>query len=812
MAMVKQDYQQEIDALNLKTPRIQVLLDRYFNSEVRICPRRSRLATESWKETEGQPLHIRRAKLFAKICDEIPTAIFDQELIVGAQTSYPRGVGLQLDFSPKVGFEIEEGDRRLRAEQTKGILNDEDLKTIVEDSHYWEGRSPGDIMLQEIREVMGSTYEDVSVDLCTRSYARMSLYSPDADYGKLLSQGLRGIIAEIDREIAGLQFTSVEDGKKYQFLRAAKICCEAQIRLSKRYAQLARQMAAKEANAKRKKELKTIAEVCEHVPENPPRNFWEALQSVRFIHLGLYLEDGNGSGVSLQRMDQYLYPFYKSDLEQGKMTRQEAAELLSAFWIKVASMDAIQPAGVKISGAGYLDTRAILGGVDRSGRDACNELTYLILHVTGLLKMGVPVYLRWHSGISREVMLKAVWTNTQIGSEPAFHNDDQTIAGLVADGASLEDARDYHLDGCAHPHPYGSVYGTYHFINGAKALELVMNNGHDPRTGKRLGIQTGDPRQFTCIGDWVNAYLKQWEYIYDIVMKGYNIGELIQMQVYSQPFASALTPDCIQKGLDVHEGGGRYLQFTGDIFNKVYADVADSLAAINELVYKERKIGIDELLEACANNFEGKRGELICDRLKAAPKYGNDLGEPEDIYRLLNDRTGTFGRSRKGPFGYPKRDTKLGGAVHSSMGRIVGALPNGRKAGMPLADGGISPCAGCDTKGPTVTLRSVAKALDYKTNRSAILNQKMPKALLKTSGHMNLFVDLIETFFKDFDGYQIQWNIEDRDVYLAAKTNPSAYKNLIVRVGGFSAYFVELDPLLQDEIIARTEQTLNAAF
>jgi pyruvate formate-lyase/glycerol dehydratase family glycyl radical enzyme len=812
MATMTKQYSGDIDSIDLLTPRIEALRQWYFNSRVHICPVRSHLATLSWKETEGQPLHMRRAKLFAKICDEIPVAIFDHELIVGSQTSSFRGVGLQLDFSSKVGFEIEAGDRRLRAEQAIGELSEEDLKTITEDTRYWKGRSPGDIMLDQIREEMGSIFEEVTYDLFTKSYGTLSLFCPEADYDKVLRMGLRGIIAEIDQEIGNLSFTSVDEGRKYQFLKAARICCEAEIRLAKRYAELARQMASKEANGQRRKELETIAEVCAHVPENPARNFWEALQSVRFIHLGLYLEDGNGSGALLERMDQYLFPLYKSNRDQGKLTREQAAELLAAFWVKVATIEAIPPGVTKISGSGYLDTRAILGGVDRDGKDATNELTYLILHMAGQMKMGVPIYLRWHSGMSRELMLKAAWTNIQIGSEPAFHNDEQTIPGLVADGASLEDGRNYVLNGCANPFPYGGVYGTFHFLNGGKIFELVMYNGYDPRTKKQLGIQTGDPRQFTSIDDWVNAFLKQWEHMYDIVIKGCNIGELMQMQVYSQPFASALTPDCMQKGLDVHEGGGRYLQFTGDIYNKVYADVADSLIAIKELVYTKEKITVDELLEACSTNFEGEKGEYIRNLLNSAPKYGNDLGEPEAMYRLLNDHVAAVGLSRKGYFGYPKRDVKIGGALHSAHGRITGALPNGRKAGVPLADGGISPCAGCDTKGPTVTLRSVARALDFRTNRSAILNQKMPKALLKTKEQINLFADLIETYFRDYNGYQIQWNIEDREVYLAAKANPEAYKNLIVRVGGYSAYFIELDPLLQDQIIARTEQAVDGAI
>jgi pyruvate formate-lyase/glycerol dehydratase family glycyl radical enzyme len=809
MKAERDDYGRKIDMINPRTARIETLLERYYNSAVRICPLRSHLATLSWKETEGQPVHIRRARLFEKICDEIPVAIFDGELIVGAQTAYPRGVGLQLDFSPRVGFEIEEGDRRLRAEQTEGFLDDADLQTVIEDSHYWQDKAPGEIMLRQIREIMGSTFEDVSVGLCTRSYGSNSISSPDADFAKVLRLGLSGIRSEIDSELAGIQFTSTEDGTKFHLLTAARLCIDAEIRLAKRYAELARNMAAVETDTTRKKELEEIAQTCGHVPENPPRNFREALQSVRFILLGLYLEEGNGSGIPLGRMDQYLYPFYQADNEQGTMTRDEAAELLASFWIKVAATDAITPAGIKISGAGYLNTRIVLGGVDRQGNDACNELTRMILHVAGNMKVGMPVYLRWHKGMSREIMLKAAWTNKEVGSEPAFHNDEQIIPALVADGVALEDARDYVIEGCANPFPYGGFYGTYHFMNGPKILELVMNNGCDPKTDKPIGIETGDPLLFKSIDDWVRAFTKQWDYIYDIVLKGYKIGELTKMTVYSQPFTSALIADCMQKGLDVNAGGVRYPQFTGDIYNKVFADVADSLTAIDRLVYKERKIAIDELLKVCDDNFEGNRGEQVRAMLAAAPKFGNDSGEPEEMYRLLNDHVSAYGRSQKGYFGYPKRDARLGGAVHSSMGLIVGALPNGRKAGIPLADGGISPCAGCDTQGPTVTLRSVAKALDYTTNRSAVLNQKMPKSMMRTDAEMNRFVDLIETFFRDYNGYQVQWNIEDRDIYLAAKENPAEYKNLIVRVGGFSAYFVELDPLLQDEIIARTEQTFK---
>ena len=805
-----EDNQQIIDRLEVLTPRTESLRNYFYESKVHICAKRSHLATLSWQETEGQPIHLRRAGLFAKICDAIPIAIFEHELIVGSQTEYIRGVGLQLDFSPKVGFEIEEGDRRLRSDQSRGIIMDDDLETIKADSRYWQDRSPGHVMLQQIRKHMGSSiFEDISFFLCTKSYGTMTFFVPDADYDKVVRIGLKGILEEIDNALRGLEYSSSEDGKKYIFLTAAKICCQAMIRLAKRYAELAKKMAGETTNETRRKELLAIAKVCNRVPEHPAENFWEGLQSARFIHLGLYLEDGNGSGASLGRVDQYLYPLYKKDLETGRLTHAQAAELFAAFWVKVATTEAIPPALTKMSGSGYLHSRAIIGGVDREGNDACNDLTYLVLHVAGQMGMGVPLYLRWHPDIDRKLMRKAVWANIRIGSEPAFHNDKQIIEGLMADGAGLEDARDYVIRGCANPFPYGSTYGTFHFINGAKVLELVMNNGADPQSGRLLGIQTGDPVGFHSIEDWIEAYLKQWAYMYGIIIEGCNIGEFIQMQVYSQPFASALTPDCIQKGLDVHEGGMRYPQFTSDIYNKVYADVPDALIAIDELVYKQKKLSVDEILKACTDNFSGHNGERIRRLLDSAPKFGNNLGPPEEIYRRLNDAVAAFARTKKNFLGYPKRDTKIGGALHSSHGRAVGALPNGRKAGLPLADGGISPCAGCDTKGPTVTFQSVARALDFSTNRAAVLNQKMPGTLLSSDNDIDRFIDLNETFFTALNGYQVQWNIQDETVYRKAKKHPADYKNLLVRVGGYSAYFIELDANLQNQIIDRTEQKIS---
>ena len=797
----------EIDAINPVTPRIEKLRSRSLNEPIHIDAQRSRLATESWKETVGEPLHIRRARLFEKICDEMPISIFEDELIVGCQTPFLRGVGLQLDYNPKPGFELMEGDRRMRAEQSIGSLDPKDYDQIVADTMFWKDNNPGDRMVEVIKEFYPN-YED-NMYCCTRSYARFSNYAPQADYEKVIKVGLRGIINEIEEEIKKLTFVEDGDGKKLIFLKSMKIACEAYIRMAHRHGDLAKELAEKETNEARKKELLTIADNCYKVPEFPPETYWQALQSARFIHLGLYYEDANGAGASLCRMDQYLDPIYEKEIAEGKLTRQFAAELLAAYWIKIAATDRMPPGYVKTMGAGYVQSRAILGGVKRDGSDACNEQTYMILHVGGMMKLDFPLFLRWHPDMNRAYMLKGVWTNMMMGSEPAFHNDTNIIKALLEDGAELEDARDYTLQGCTHPYPYGTVYGTPIFVNGAKVFELTLYDGFDPKRNKQTGLHSGDPKTFKSIADWIEAFKMQWNFLYDIVNGSNNLGQNIERELYSLPFASALTADCIKNGKGVHDGGCRYNRFIGDVMNKVYADIPDSLAAIEYLVYDKKLLTIEELIEACRNDFAGEEGEKVLGLIAKAPKYGNNLGRPEEIYKEINNYVIDYSSKQKSWFGTPKRDVRPGGAIHMAQGMDVGALPNGRHAGQPLSDGGISPCTGCDCQGPTVVMESVGKATDgFKKVRSAVLNQKIPQNLLKTVEERDKFVALLETYFEGYNGYQVQWNIQDRETFEDAMVNPNDHKNLIVRVGGYSSYYIELSKNLQQQIIDRTEQTI----
>ncbi len=801
-------YAEEIDGIDPCTGRIQRLRERSLQEPIHICAHRTRIATASWKETEGQPLPLRRARLFEKLCDEMPIRIFDEELIVGSQTPYLRGVGLQLDYNPKPGFELMAGDLRMRAEQSVGQLTEEDYRQISEDTRYWGGHSPGEQMLNAIHQVYGETYDD-AIYCCARSYASFTNYAAQADYDKVLKLGMRGIVEEIDARRSALTFRQPEDGEKLLFLQAMRISCEAFIRLGRRYGALAEEMAAAEPDPVRKEELLDIAGVCRRVPEHPAETYWEALQCVRFLHLALYLEDANGAGASLCRMDQYLQPIYQKELEAGTLTRARAMELLGAFWIKIAATDRLPPGYVKTMGAGYVQSRAILGGVKRDGTDACNEQTYMILHVGGSMKLDFPLFLRWHPEINRAFLRKGVWTNLNMGSEPAFHNDVNIIRGLVEDGASLEDARDYTLQGCTHPYPYGTAYGTPIFINGAKVLELTMYDGYDPKLDKQTGPHTGDPRTFETIEAWITAFTAQWEHLYSVILNATNLGQSVEMQVFSQPFVSALTADCIQNAKGVHAGGCRYNQFIGDIMNKIYADIPDSLMAIESLVYDKKLVTMDELLTACRNNFAGTRGAEIRRLAQAAPKYGNDLGRPEELYRMLNEPVTAYCLRQKNWFGLPKRDGRPGGSIHMAQGMDVGALPSGRLAGAPLSDGGISPCTGCDTRGPTCVMASVGKATDnFRRTRSAVLNQKISQDLLKTAEERDKFVALIEAYFEGYQGYQVQWNIQNRATFIDAQAHPQDHRDLIVRVGGFSAYYIELSPQLQQQIIDRTEQTV----
>ena len=617
-----------------------------------------------------------------------------------------------------------------------------------------------------------------------------------------------GVIAEAEEKLKALTFEKGDDAEKYCFLQAAIISLKGMISYAKRYAQLARELADRESNPHRKRELERIAQICDWVPENPARNFYEAVQSFRFIHLGLNLETG-GTNEAVSRLDQYLFPFYEHDIKEGSLKLQEATEILACLWLKLNEMDAMRPGIRKTTGAGNQGSRITMGGVDRDGNDATNELTYLCLKMAKELKVPLSIYLRIHENTPDELMIKAIETNRAVGGGiPAFLNDKRIIANLVEDGIAIEDARDWVGFGCVHPHiaHCAGQYSVHPSFNASKCLELVMYNGWDPKTGRQVGLETGDPRSFTSIEDWIQAFQKQFEYWFKVFNEIGKFAWHIRGQLYALPFHSTLVNDCMDNGKDVLRGGTRYHQFMEVSLVQLRANTADSLMAIKKLVYDEKKLTVDELLDACAHNFEGERREHIRQMLLAAPKYGNDEDEPDEMMRRLSVWASHFVRSQRNPFGYPKTDLRQGAGAHYTGGRYVGAQPDGRKAWEPLADGGISPMRGADKKGPTAVLRSASKIIDTHENRSAVLNQKFSPALISTRENIMKAVSMIRTFFNDYLGYEITYNILSREQLLAAKAHPEEYRDLVVRIGGYSTYFVELPPQLQEDIITRTEQ------
>ena len=458
-------------------------------------------------------------------------------------------------------------------------------------------------------------------------------------------------------------------------------------------------------------------------------------------------------------------------------------------------------------------TSITIGGVDGKGDDATNELSYLILKVAQELKLAISIYMRVHEGTPDEFMIRGIECNQAVaGGIPAFVNDKRTILNFVEDyGIPLEEAREYNLEGCVRPclSRFGGARASWPSLNGPKLLELVIYNGWDPRTGKHVGLKTGDPRTFTSIEQWIEAWQKQYEYCLRLLRGVALFAWHIHGQVYASPYESALTNDCLDKGEDLERGGTRHPQLVLPASTlQVRANTGNSLQAIKKLVYDEQRITVDELLDACAHDFEGNGREQIREMLLAAPKYGNDEDEPDEMMKRVSVWTSRLAASSHNPYGYPSGELRSGGGQHYVHGLSVGALPDGRKAWLPLADGGISPMAGTDTRGPTAVMRSAAKIVDIHGNRAAVLNQKCSPTLVRTRENMMKLAAMIRTFFEDYLGFMVQYNIVGREQLLAAKAHPEEHRDLIVRIGGYSVYFVEISPTLQDEIIARTEQEL----
>ncbi|MFC1970483.1 pyruvate formate lyase family protein [Chloroflexota bacterium] len=800
-----------LDAINrIELPeRLRRMRERYFSEWPKADGERAKLAADSWKETVGQPLPVRRARLLQNILENISVTIFDDEMTVGSISKYLRGANPSLDYDSQMLAPVMEDKKTLTfgGPVETGLITDEDQKNCSECAETFKGQTGAEKVAEFGRSAFGSWYDDLLEAKGTLSIYGIPPLPCTPKWEIVFEKGLRGIIEEVRARINAIEGTE-DDPEKFFFLQSVIISCEAVVTFAGRYAEAALEKASSEADPARKAELEKIAEICTQVPENPSRTFREALQTYRLLLVALFLEQTTFAPWT-GRIDQFLCYYFRRDIAEGRLNVEEAAELVGDVFSFEARLQHVRTLDWRDFVQATLIRSYTIGGVDKDGEDACNEMTYLILHVAGLLRYAEPhISLRWSPNIPERFMMKAAETNCEVGGGiPQYQNDEHIIKYFTDRGWPIEHARNYAIEGCSHP-VTDNVPSIVHpvYLNSALALDLALHNGIAPMTGKRIGIKTGDPRKFKTFDDVLDAWKKQQEYLTRRLCRYLRFGWRIVDQYWQAPLQASLLPKCLEEAKDIRGYGmGPYSIYFKD---RNLVDTGDCLAAIKKLVFDDAKLTMEELLQAIDANFENGngRGEEINKMCLDAPKYGNDIEEVDDLVRQIAKYSASIIFSEKNPFGEPFLIIRNGVSWHYHAGQGVGALPNGRKAGKPLYDGSASPMTGMDRNGPTAVVRSLLKA-DFVESISSIFNQRFTLGLFQSPENRKKLCIFTDTFNKH-GGTHIQYNLLDRRMLLAAKKEPEKYRDLVVRVAGYSAYFVTLTPEVQDEIIARTEQRL----
>ena len=780
-----------------KTARVQDLLDNFHNARPEVFAERAVLVTQAYAETEGQPMLLRRARMMEKILGGVQVLIRDGELIVGCKTPAILGSPLY----PEIACDWIEDELDTMAdrdyapffvsEETKHMLHAEVLE-------YWRGRQVYNRIMDVLpKDIVRATEEG----LYFHYYLNRSIGHITVDYERVIQKGFLEIKKEVEAELETVDYESVGGLNKRYLLEAMSRSCDAAIHFAERYADEAERLAGEEANPIRRAELEEIAEICRQVPAHPARSFREALQSFWFVHLILNLES-NGYAIGPGRFDQYIYPYYRADVDSGCLTDDEARELLGFLWIKFNELTVVKEGGTAKASTTYNDFQNLnLAGQTRDGRDATNELSYLCLDVTGALQLPQPQISVLISEKTPEQFLRKATQVIRLGfGMPSIFNEDELTAALLHKGKNLEDARLGGINGCVEPAVQGKdMMASSGYFNLPKCLELALNNGVNPLTGSQLGPQTGELSKFETFEQLMEAFRQQVKHgisrkvVYDSIAR----------QVYAEfspvPFTSLLVDDCMTKGLDFHAGGARYnLPLMCGVGT---GTIADSLAALKKVVYEDQTVKLPELVQAMKDNFEGyeRLRQLLLNRV---PKWGNGDDYVDSLaHRVVELFTDELEKHRNQQ-GERYSANMIPTTTHIYFGDLTGATPDGRLAHAPQSDG-ISPVHGMDRKGPTAVLSSMSR-LDHERCSGTLLNMKFHPSALSSEGDLNRFSNLIRTYFK-LGGHHMQFNVLSAETLRAAQQRPDEYKNLIVRVAGYSDYFVRLSKDTQDEIIARTE-------
>ena len=831
-----------------KSPRIQRLIDHLYANMPEIEADRAELVTESYKETEGLPIVKRRSKAFRHIMENIPIVIRPEELIVGSNSIAPRGC----QTFPEYSFEWleKEYDTVATREADPFYIAPSTVERLKKVYPYWKGKTVSDLAAQSMDPQVLDVFMNHGI-FTVGNYFYNGIGHINVDYAKVLNKGLEGVMEETREALSKLYIGNGDYLRRKNFLESVIESCEAVITYARRYSDLALKEAQECTDSTRKAELLKIAESCDRVPAKPARDFHEACQSFWFIQQLLQCES-SGHSISPGRFDQYMYPFFKSDLDAGKITYEQAQELLDCIWVKLNDLNKVRDAASAEGFAGYgLFQNLIVGGQNEEGVDVTNDLSYMCMEATMHVRLPQPsLSIRVWNCTPHDLLIKAAAVTREGLGVPAFYNDEVIIPSIMSRGLTLEDARDYCIIGCVEPQKGARTDGWHDaaFFNMCRPLELVFSNGMDK--GELIGLQTGDVEKMTSFEEFFEAYKAQQLHFIEMMVHADNAVDYAHSVRCPLPFQSCLCNDCIEKGTSLQEGGAHY-NFTGPQGFGI-ANMTDALLAMKTLVFDEKKVTMAEMKQALADNFgkgyipkkaielttevakqlDASGVEVTADTIKqvytsfteashisadkkaryaeilkmieALPKYGNDIPEVDAFAREVGNTYTkpfeNFTNNRGGIFQaglYPV-------SANVPLGYQTGATPDGRLAYTPIADG-VGPASGRDVKGPTATANSVARLDHGIASNGTLFNQKFHPSALSSMASLEKFVAYLRGYF-DQKGMHVQYNVVSKETLLDAQKNPEKYKTLVVRVAGYSALFTTLSRSLQDDIINRTEQ------
>ena len=789
--------------------RVRRLRQQNFDTPTTLSIERARIETAFYKENYGtMPIAVLRARNFYEICQKKTIYIGPDELIVGERGPVPKAVPTFPELTCHSVEDLHTLDTR---ELQSYHISQEDIDIYEREViPYWKGKTQRERIFNHVsREWEDAYHAGVFTEFMEQRAAGHTAMD-----GKMYHEGLLDVKRRIEDRISRLDYIyDPEATDKQQELEAMAISCDAAILFAERHAELAEKLASEEQDAQRKKELEKIADVCHWVPAHAPRDFWEAIQMYWFVHLGTVTELNGWDSMNPGHIDQHLFPFYKKGVDEGKLTRDEAKELLSCLWIKFNNQPAPPKVGVTALESGtYNDfTNINIGGVDRNGCSATNELSFMMLEIQEELhelQPGLSIHIAENT--PDDFLIEGIKVIRQGHGYPSIFNPDTYIKELMRDGKTLEDAREGGCSGCIEVGAFGKeAYLLTGYLNTPKILEITLNNGFDPISGKQLGPKTGDPRLFENFEQLYEAWHAQMVYFVNLKLSVNNYIERMFSLYAPATFLSLFIDDCIEKGRDYYSGGARYnttyIQCTG------LGTITDCFTTLKKHVYEDHRYTMDQMLKALASNW-GENLDDASEKMNAevmrqyirnhTPFFGNDdeyadtiaVRVYEDLVKAIDNRPNTRGGRT--------RLNMLSTTCHNYFGSVCGATPNGRMAYFAISDG-TSPAHGADLKGPSAVIKSLGK-LDQTKSGGTLLNVRFVPNLLRRDEDLKKFASFVRTYFK-FGGHHIQFNIVDTETLLDAQKHPDLYKDLLVRVAGYSDYFNDMTEQLQNEIIARTE-------